>query len=107
VKRILLDVKLAGLLADLRSSFEDSFFRDYIIGIMPLRRKTRSAGRSTVAPRGGRMGGRTSRGGGRTGEPTDRVGRRTSDQDVQGGDRGNRLNGGVDEVPDFSTVIAP
>ncbi|GJU69950.1 reverse transcriptase domain-containing protein [Tanacetum coccineum] len=78
-----------------------------VVVIMPLRRKTRSAGRSTVAPRGGRMGGRTSRGGGRTGEPTDRVGGRTSDQDGQGGDQGNRLNGGVDEFLDFSTVIVP
>ncbi|GKF61357.1 hypothetical protein Tco_0181411, partial [Tanacetum coccineum] len=34
-----------------------------------------------------------------------RVGGRTSDQDGQGGDRGVRVNGGVDEVPDFSTVI--
>nr|GEV44857.1 reverse transcriptase domain-containing protein [Tanacetum cinerariifolium] len=30
----------------------------------------------------------------------------TSEQDDQGGDRGNEANGGVDEVPDFSTVIA-
>ncbi|GKD50082.1 RNA-directed DNA polymerase, eukaryota, partial [Tanacetum coccineum] len=34
VKRILLDVKLVGMLADLRSSFEDSFFGDYIIGVL-------------------------------------------------------------------------
>nr|GEU98293.1 hypothetical protein [Tanacetum cinerariifolium] len=34
-----------------------------------------------------------------------RVGGRTSDQGGQGGGRGNRANGGVDEVPDFSTVI--
>ncbi|GJW79697.1 hypothetical protein Tco_0143672 [Tanacetum coccineum] len=33
-KRILLDVKLVGMLADLRSSFEDSFFGDYIIGVL-------------------------------------------------------------------------
>ncbi|GJS15010.1 hypothetical protein Tco_0409482 [Tanacetum coccineum] len=44
---------------------------------------TRSLGRSTVIPRGGR-----------------------TEQDGQGGGRGNRANGGVDEVPDFSTVIA-
>ncbi|GKE66727.1 hypothetical protein Tco_1520888, partial [Tanacetum coccineum] len=54
-------------------------------------------------PRGGRTGGRTGRGGGRAGEPTGRVGGRTSDQDGQGGDRGVGVNGGVDEVPDFST----
>ncbi|GJU69946.1 ribonuclease H-like domain-containing protein, partial [Tanacetum coccineum] len=34
VKRILLDVKLAGLLADLRSSSEDLFFGDCIIGFI-------------------------------------------------------------------------
>ncbi|GKG62380.1 hypothetical protein Tco_0634153, partial [Tanacetum coccineum] len=50
--------------------------------------------------------GQTGRGGGRTGEPTGRVGSRTGDQDGQGGDRGNRANGGVDEVPNFFTVIA-
>ncbi|GJT86520.1 putative reverse transcriptase domain-containing protein [Tanacetum coccineum] len=31
---------------------------------------------------------------------------RTGDQDGQGGNRSNRVNGGVDEVPDFSMVIA-
>ncbi|GJV42723.1 hypothetical protein Tco_1421163, partial [Tanacetum coccineum] len=65
-----------------------------------------SASRLTAAPRGGRTGGQTGRGGGRIGEPTDRVGRRTGDQDGQGGDRGNIANGGVDEVPNFSTFIA-
>ncbi|GKG55271.1 hypothetical protein Tco_0571911, partial [Tanacetum coccineum] len=60
---------------------------------------TRSAGRLTAAPRGRRTGGRTGRGGGRTGEPTGRVGERTSDQDGKGGDRGNGVNGGVEEVP--------
>ncbi|GJX40101.1 hypothetical protein Tco_0255091 [Tanacetum coccineum] len=50
--------------------------------------------------------GRTGRGGGRTGEPTGRVGGRTGDQDGQGGDRGNGANGGIDEVPNFFTVIA-
>nr|GEY36140.1 hypothetical protein [Tanacetum cinerariifolium] len=75
-------------------------------GIMSPKMTTRSLGRSTVVPRGGRMGRRTGRGGGRTGEPTGRVGGRTGDQDGQGGDRGSRANGGVDEVPDFSSVIA-
>ncbi|GJZ05509.1 hypothetical protein Tco_0539302 [Tanacetum coccineum] len=46
------------------------------------------------------------KGGGRTGEPTSRVGDQTGDQDGQGGDQGIGANGGVDEVPDFSTVIA-
>nr|GEW37271.1 reverse transcriptase domain-containing protein [Tanacetum cinerariifolium] len=35
-----------------------------------------------------------------------RVGARTSDQDVQRGDQGIRMNGGDDEVLDFSTIIA-
>nr|GEV26968.1 hypothetical protein [Tanacetum cinerariifolium] len=73
---------------------------------MPPRMTTRSAGRSTAAPRGGRTRGRTGRGGGRIGEPMGRVGGRTGDQDGQGGDQDNRANEGVDKVPDFSTVIA-
>ncbi|GKA59029.1 putative nucleotidyltransferase, ribonuclease H [Tanacetum coccineum] len=73
---------------------------------MSPRMTTQSAGRQTAAPRGERTGGRTGRGGGRTGEPTGRVGGRTSDQDGQGGDRGNGANRGIDEVIDFSTVIA-
>ncbi|GJW15175.1 hypothetical protein Tco_0019308 [Tanacetum coccineum] len=47
--------------------------------------------RRTAALRGGRMGGQNGRGGGRT---------------VDQGGRGNRANVGVDEVLDFSTVIA-
>ncbi|GKA02495.1 putative reverse transcriptase domain-containing protein [Tanacetum coccineum] len=62
--------------------------------------------RSTAAPRGRRTGGRTGRGGGITGEPKGRVGGRTSKPDGQGGDQGVEANGGIDEVPDFSTVIA-
>ncbi|GJV02540.1 hypothetical protein Tco_1336109 [Tanacetum coccineum] len=54
-----------------------------------------SNSRTTAAPRGGRTGGRTGRGGGRTG-----------DQDGQRGDRGVEANRGIDEVPDFSTIIA-
>ncbi|GKE02862.1 putative reverse transcriptase domain-containing protein, partial [Tanacetum coccineum] len=73
---------------------------------MPLRMTTRSAGRQTAAPRGGRTGGRTGRGGGRTREPTGRVSGRTGNQDGQGGDQGIRADGGVDEVPDFSMIIA-
>ncbi|GKA26851.1 hypothetical protein Tco_0712960 [Tanacetum coccineum] len=41
-----------------------------------------------------------------TGEPTSRVGGRTGDQGGKGGDLGIGENGGDDEVPDFSTVIA-
>ncbi|GKE95382.1 hypothetical protein Tco_1580237, partial [Tanacetum coccineum] len=55
---------------------------------MPPTMTTRNAGRRTAAPRGGRTGGQT------------------GDQGGRGGGRGNRANGGVDEVPDFSTVIA-
>ncbi|GJV90715.1 hypothetical protein Tco_1538528 [Tanacetum coccineum] len=73
---------------------------------MPPRMTTRNAGRQNAEPRGGRMGGRTGRGGGRTGEPTGRVGGRTVDQDGHGGNQGIGANGGVDEVPDFSMIIA-
>ncbi|GKC39832.1 hypothetical protein Tco_1052216 [Tanacetum coccineum] len=73
---------------------------------MPPRMTTRSASRQTAAPRGGRTGGQTGRGGGRTGELTGRVSGRSGDQNGQGGDRGIRANRGVDEVPNFSTVIA-
>ncbi|GJT10027.1 hypothetical protein Tco_0857069 [Tanacetum coccineum] len=54
----------------------------------------------------GRTGGQTSRGGGRTGEPTSIVGGQAGDQDGPRGDQGIGVNGGDDEVPDFSTVIA-
>nr|GEX58947.1 reverse transcriptase domain-containing protein [Tanacetum cinerariifolium] len=47
-------------------------------------------------------GGHIGRGGGRTEEQMGRVGGRTDDQ----GGRGNRANGGVDKVLDFTTVIA-
>ncbi|GJZ45353.1 reverse transcriptase domain-containing protein [Tanacetum coccineum] len=72
---------------------------------MPPRMMTRSARRQTAAPRGRRTGGRTGRGGGRTREPTGRVSGRTGDQDGQGSDQGIGENGGIDEVPDFSTII--
>ncbi|GJS51929.1 putative reverse transcriptase domain-containing protein [Tanacetum coccineum] len=72
---------------------------------MPPRITTRSAGRSTAAPRGERTGGRAGRGGRRIREPTGKVRGRTGDQDSQRDDRGNRVNGGVNKVPNFSTVI--
>ncbi|GJY26183.1 reverse transcriptase domain-containing protein [Tanacetum coccineum] len=62
---------------------------------MPPRMTTQSIGGQTAAPRGGRTGGRIGRGGGQT-----------SDQNGQGGYRGIEANGGINEVPDFSTVIA-
>ncbi|GJX61731.1 putative reverse transcriptase domain-containing protein [Tanacetum coccineum] len=71
---------------------------------MALTMTTRNAGRRTSATRGGRTGGQTGRGGGRTGKQTNRVGGQTGDQGSRGGGEG--ANKGVDEVPDFSTVIA-
>ncbi|GJR23819.1 putative reverse transcriptase domain-containing protein [Tanacetum coccineum] len=59
---------------------------------MPPRMTTRSAGRATVAPRGGRTGGRTGRGGGRTREPRGRGDRQTSEPN----DQGVEANEGVD-----------
>ncbi|GJT82876.1 reverse transcriptase domain-containing protein [Tanacetum coccineum] len=53
-----------------------------LMKIMPPRMMTRSAGRSTVVPRGGGKGGRVGNG------------------------RGVEANGGVGGVPDFSTIIA-
>ncbi|GJT48676.1 putative reverse transcriptase domain-containing protein [Tanacetum coccineum] len=51
-------------------------------------------------------GGPTGRGGGRTGEQPGRGGGRTGEPDGQGGDQGVEANGGIDEFPDFPTVIA-
>ncbi|GJY69764.1 hypothetical protein Tco_0472746 [Tanacetum coccineum] len=56
---------------------------------------TRNDGRRTATRRGRRTDGQTGRGDGRTG-----------DQGGRGGDRGNGANGGIDEVPEFATVIA-
>ncbi|GJT91186.1 putative reverse transcriptase domain-containing protein [Tanacetum coccineum] len=67
---------------------------------------TRNAGRRTAAPRGRRTGGWAGRGGGRTEEPTGIFGGPIGDQDGKGGDQGIGVNGGVDEVPNFSMVIA-
>ncbi|GJS54393.1 retrotransposon protein, putative, ty3-gypsy subclass [Tanacetum coccineum] len=73
--------------------------------IMPLMMTTRNAGRQTAAARGGRTGGQTGRRGGRTREQTGRCGGQTSERGDRGSGRGNRPKGGVDEVPNFSTVI--
>ncbi|GKB23026.1 hypothetical protein Tco_0862427, partial [Tanacetum coccineum] len=62
---------------------------------MPPTMTTRNFDRRTMAPRGERTGRQTGKGGGRTG-----------DQGGLGGGRGNGMNGDVDEVPDFSIVIA-
>ncbi|GJZ47939.1 hypothetical protein Tco_0601771 [Tanacetum coccineum] len=73
------------------------------IRIMPPRMTTRSAGRATAAPRGGRAGGRTGRGNGRTRGRTGDLGNGGIDE--QGG-QGNDVDDGVDGVLDFSTIIA-
>ncbi|GKC96422.1 hypothetical protein Tco_1161864 [Tanacetum coccineum] len=74
---------------------------------MPSRMTTRSAGRATATPRGGRTGGRTGRGGGRTrGRSGDQGNGRIDVQGVQVGGQGSEVNDGVDGVPDFSTIIA-
>nr|GEV58238.1 hypothetical protein [Tanacetum cinerariifolium] len=68
---------------------------------------TRSAGRATTAPRGGRTGGQTGRGGGRTkGRFGDQGNGRIDGQGGQVGGQGIEVNDGVDGVPDFSTIIA-
>nr|GFA58367.1 hypothetical protein [Tanacetum cinerariifolium] len=63
---------------------------------------TRSAGQATTTLRGGRTGGRASRGGGRTKELRDRGDGQTGEPN----DQGIKANEGVDGVPDFSTIIA-
>ncbi|GJY96238.1 putative reverse transcriptase domain-containing protein [Tanacetum coccineum] len=74
---------------------------------MPPRMMTRSAGRATAAPRGGRTGGRTGRGGGRTrGRFGDLGNGRVDGQGGQVGGQGTEVNYGVNGVPDFSTIIA-
>nr|GEV43655.1 hypothetical protein [Tanacetum cinerariifolium] len=68
---------------------------------------TRSAGRATAAPRGGRTGGRTGRGGRRNrGRSGDQGNGRIDGQGGQVGGQGNEVNDSVDGVPDFSTIIA-
>ncbi|GJX22222.1 reverse transcriptase domain-containing protein [Tanacetum coccineum] len=69
---------------------------------MPPRMTTRSAGRSTAAPRGGRTGRRTGRGGRRIGEPRGRGDGQISKPNIQGVE----VNGGFDGVLNFSTIIA-
>nr|GEV08998.1 reverse transcriptase domain-containing protein [Tanacetum cinerariifolium] len=68
---------------------------------------TRSVGRPAAASRGGGMGGRTGRGGGRTrGRSGDQGDGRNNGLSGQVGGQGSEVNGGVDGVPDFSTIIA-
>nr|GEX87663.1 reverse transcriptase domain-containing protein [Tanacetum cinerariifolium] len=68
---------------------------------------TRSAGRATTAPRGGRMGERTGRGSGRTRGGNCDLGNGGIDE--QGGQvfsQGNEVNDGVDGVANFFAIIA-
>ncbi|GJY79536.1 reverse transcriptase domain-containing protein [Tanacetum coccineum] len=74
---------------------------------MPPRMTTRSAGRATAAPRGGRTGGRTGRGSGRTGGRSgDQGDGRIDGQGGQVGGQGSEVNDGVDGVLHFSAIIA-
>nr|GFC12297.1 hypothetical protein [Tanacetum cinerariifolium] len=78
---------------------------------MPPRMTKQSTGRATVAPRGGRTGGRTGRGGSR---PRGRSGNQGNggidgqgvQVGVQVGGQGSKVNDSVDGVPDFSIIIA-
>ncbi|GJY66080.1 reverse transcriptase domain-containing protein [Tanacetum coccineum] len=71
------------------------------------RMMTRSAGRATVASRGGGTGGRAGRGGGRTrGRSGDRGNGGIDGQGGQVGGQGTKVNDGIDGVPDFSTIIS-
>ncbi|GJV68056.1 hypothetical protein Tco_1483565 [Tanacetum coccineum] len=75
--------------------------------IMPPRMTIRSAGRATTAPQGEMTGGWIGRGGGRTGGRSgDQGDGRNDGQGGQVGGQGSEVNGGVDGVPDFSTIIA-
>ncbi|GJV64218.1 putative reverse transcriptase domain-containing protein [Tanacetum coccineum] len=75
---------------------------------MPPRMTTRSVGRSTAAPRGGRTGGQTDKGGGRGGQGGGQgsQGSGRGGKSSQGGGRGNGANRDGGEVLDFATVIA-
>ncbi|GKF98471.1 hypothetical protein Tco_0297254, partial [Tanacetum coccineum] len=75
--------------------------------MMSSRMMTQSAGCATTAPRGGRMGGRTSRGGGKTrGRSGDQGKGGIDDQGGQVGGQCTEVNDGVNGVPDFFTIIA-
>nr|GFD12934.1 hypothetical protein [Tanacetum cinerariifolium] len=73
---------------------------------MPPRMTTQSAGRSTAAPQGEGTGGRVGRGARITRETVRRNNETIGELDGEGNDQGVEANGGVDEVPDFSTIIA-
>ncbi|GKF86626.1 hypothetical protein Tco_0254453, partial [Tanacetum coccineum] len=71
----------------------------FIVYIMLPRMITRSGGQATVAPRGGRTGGRTGRGGGKTrGRSGDHGNYGIDGQGGQVGGQGIKVNDGVDEL---------
>ncbi|GJU47703.1 putative reverse transcriptase domain-containing protein [Tanacetum coccineum] len=74
---------------------------------MPPTMTTRSAGRPSIASRGGGTGGRAGSGGGRTrGRSGDQCDSRIDGQGGQVGGQGSEANDGVNKVPEFSTIIA-
>ncbi|GJT24594.1 reverse transcriptase domain-containing protein [Tanacetum coccineum] len=74
---------------------------------MPPTMTTRNAGRPTAASRGGGIGARAGSGGCRTrGHSSDQGNGRDDGLGGQVGGQGSEVNGGVDGVPDFSTIIA-
>ncbi|GJU92526.1 putative reverse transcriptase domain-containing protein [Tanacetum coccineum] len=77
-----------------------------LVWIMSSRVMTQSAGRPAAAPRGGGTGRRVSRGGRRVREPRRRNVEQTGEPEGQGNDQGIEVNGGMDRVLDFSTIIA-
>ncbi|GKC67781.1 hypothetical protein Tco_1100379 [Tanacetum coccineum] len=74
---------------------------------MPPTMTTRSADRPAATSRGRGMGVQVGRGGGRTrGHSGDQGNSRDDGPGVQVGGQSSEVNGGVDGVPDFSTIIA-
>ncbi|GJR56002.1 hypothetical protein Tco_1406523 [Tanacetum coccineum] len=74
---------------------------------MPPTMTTQSTGRPVAASRGGVTGGRAGNGGGRTrGRSGDQGDSRIDGQGGQVSGQSSKMNDGVNEVPDFSTIIA-
>nr|GEY18986.1 hypothetical protein [Tanacetum cinerariifolium] len=74
---------------------------------MPPKMTNQSASRPVAASQGGGMGRQVDRGGGRTrGRSGDQGDGRIDCQGRQVGGQGSEVNDGVNEVPDFSTIIA-
>ncbi|GKD32479.1 putative reverse transcriptase domain-containing protein, partial [Tanacetum coccineum] len=73
---------------------------------MPPRMTTRSAGRATAAPRGGRTGGRAGRGGGRTREPRGRGDGQTGEPNDQGVEANEGVDGGNNRNQNGNAVNA-